>query len=452
MDPSPIKAAIRGLQHQSIAVCVAGELALTYYNVPRVCHDIEIYVPKTSVSEAARVLCSTGQFEPCELESFNNYTEYKRGLPRLRTTQGSPVQHVLILPASQLGLDPISKNLVEQPVGRDAFLSRHILDMLPAHAVPDIPLPRLAALLKGLARRYLDTEDDAAMIATEQLVDGMDLDQSWCSKNLDKTDREALGLITSLVDGKKSRMDDFNGNLITCFFTEIDFMIAASQRLNDAAIALHRVLSREGINFGIFGGFAVGVMGGVRESKDIDCLASSSKEQILHVLDKKEGFEAIPQTRQDYVAFLWSERPDRANAVLVEIFCEQFPGSQFSMHGITSTAWNIKGLVLGEGTSLFLDPFYLFKGKLRAAATRAKFHDSADLRTLAGAYEAIIKHRAQELNLEYVGLAIKRYLILERLFEKLGVDVKAAKLAAKNLDPNKLPAPAIGDVQKGLLL
>lgn len=97
-------------------------------------------------------------------------------------------------------------------------------------------------------------------------------------------------------------------------------------RLNDAAIALHRVLNEQHITFGIFGGYAIGALGGVRESKDIDCLASVSKEQILQLMDCKEGFQAVPQTRQDYVAFLWSDKADRSNAVLVEVFCERFPG------------------------------------------------------------------------------------------------------------------------------
>lgn len=97
-------------------------------------------------------------------------------------------------------------------------------------------------------------------------------------------------------------------------------------RLNDAAIALHRVLSRANIRFGIFGGYAIGVLGGSRESKDIDCIASISKQQIIAVLDGQAGFAAVPQSRQDYVAFLWSDVPERSNAVLVEIFCEQFSG------------------------------------------------------------------------------------------------------------------------------
>ena len=97
-------------------------------------------------------------------------------------------------------------------------------------------------------------------------------------------------------------------------------------RLNDAAIALHRVLSANLIKFGIFGGYAIATLGGPRESKDVDCLASVNKQQIISLLDGEAGFQAIPQSRQDYVAFLWSDKPNRDRAVLVEIFCESFPG------------------------------------------------------------------------------------------------------------------------------
>lgn len=124
-------------------------------------------------------------------------------------------------------------------------------------------------------------------------------------------------------------------------------------------------------------------------------------------------------------------------------------GAQFSMSHVPCNTVALQGLSLGQGSSRFLNPFYIFKGKLRAAATRAKFHDSADLRMLAGKYENIIKPRVGQLNLVYVGLALKRYVELGILFEKLGIDVKAAKEAVKNI--GQLPPPGPGDVQKGLL-
>ncbi|KAJ5951081.1 uncharacterized protein N7479_009494 [Penicillium vulpinum] len=239
-------------------------------------------------------------------------------------------------------------------------------------------------------------------------------------------------------------------------------------RLNDAAINLHRVLTQNNVHFGIFGGYAIGVLGGARESKDIDCLASISKPQVVALLNGKDGFTVIPQTRQDYVAFLWSDKPDHSNPVLVEIFCEQFSGNCFSryhstydvnyvlgsrhtMRGIQATVRTVNGQRLGSGLSCFLDPFYLFKGKLRAAATRAKFHDSADLRWLEGRHSTAIQARKTELSLQYIGLAMKRYPELEMLFRSLDVDLAGAQNLTRHLELSKLPAPAPGDVQHGLL-
>ncbi|EGX95925.1 hypothetical protein CCM_00579 [Cordyceps militaris CM01] len=223
------------------------------------------------------------------------------------------------------------------------------------------------------------------------------------------------------------------------------------ERLNDAAIALHGALSEHGVQFGIFGGYAVITLASIRITKDIDCLASVTKDQAIRLLDGKHGFAVIPQSRQDYVAFLWSNQPDRRRAVLVEIFCEQFPGAQYSMSALSLKRQVIHGAVLGQGTSNFLSAFQLFKGKLRAAATRNKFHDAADLRALESKYREEIKSQSQGLSLSYVGLAMKRYPELVYLFERLGVDVQRAKELAEDIDLAKLPPPEPGDVQRGLL-
>jgi hypothetical protein len=108
---------------------------------------------------------------------------------------------------------------------------------------------------------------------------------------------------------------------------DLQLSIMHKARLNDTAIALSRILDKQPIYFGFFGGYAINAYGGQRECKDIDCLADATKQQIINVLDGKEGFVKAPiQTSEDYVAFLWSEQPNRQNPVLVEIWCDQFPG------------------------------------------------------------------------------------------------------------------------------
>jgi len=97
-------------------------------------------------------------------------------------------------------------------------------------------------------------------------------------------------------------------------------------RLNDAAMMLSNLLEEASIKHGSFGGLAIGTLGGPRESKDIDCLAGTSKAAVIQLLHGKSGFQCVPQNRTDYVAFLWSDQADRGNAVLVEVFLEQFEG------------------------------------------------------------------------------------------------------------------------------
>ncbi|KAL2368937.1 hypothetical protein BDBG_06427 [Blastomyces gilchristii SLH14081] len=222
-------------------------------------------------------------------------------------------------------------------------------------------------------------------------------------------------------------------------------------RLNDAAIALHRVLSGQQVKFGIFGGYAVSTLGGPRESKDVDCIASVNKQQILNILDGKNGFVAVPQLRQDYVAFLWSDKPSRERAVLVEIFCEGFPGATFTMADVVPRAAQVTGETQGTGATMLLDPVYLFKGKLRAAATRGKFHDASDLRWLESNYLSRLQQNRGQLSLLYVGLALKRYPELQHCFTRIGVNIQAAIARAAAHDINHLPPPQPGDVQKGLL-
>jgi hypothetical protein len=76
---------------------------------------------------------------------------------------------------------------------------------------------------------------------------------------------------------------------------------------------------------------------------------------------------------------------------------------------------------VGIGYISPLDPVLIFKGKLRMAANRAKFHDSAGLRWPENSLQAICRQRKAELNLEYVGLAMKRYRELNTSLIPLGL-------------------------------
>lgn len=181
--------------------------------------DLEICVLKSSSLAAARLLCSTGLFNSCELDTdFNNYTEYKRDIPRVQTTYWCPPQTIVIFNAAFFGIDAIEDVLVPPIDGQTIHISKEI--QLNRDDIANLHLPRLAALLKGLARRYLDTRDDVAMIAVEQLVDGMNIDQVWVERQLKGSDAAILDLVMSQVRSKRSRIDYYTENKITCFISD----------------------------------------------------------------------------------------------------------------------------------------------------------------------------------------------------------------------------------------
>ena len=121
------------------------------------------------------------------------------------------------------------------------------------------------------------------------------------------------------------------------------------------------------------------------------------------------------------------------------------------MSSVHPATIQIAGQTQGPGTTALLDPVYLFKGKLRAAATREKFHDSADLRWLETYCRNHLEQNKDKFSPLYIGLALKRYPELEICFSRIGLNIQAAKAAAATHDPYHLEPPQIGDVQKGLL-
>ncbi|KAF2435245.1 hypothetical protein EJ08DRAFT_656863 [Tothia fuscella] len=219
-----LKIVLRILEHKGIISCLVGETALNYYNVPRVIHVFEICVSKHCVEKAQSLLCSTGLFELEELLDFDLYNEYKKGFPRLRSTGWtSPPCYIVLFSGEHFHMEPLSKTVVIQksPTANSAYEnSKQILDLVGVNDVRCLPMPRLSPLLQGLAQRYLDASDAVAMIAAEQLVDGMDVDECWAKKNLADARADVQDLITRLISGKYSRLDDFSENTVTCFLAD----------------------------------------------------------------------------------------------------------------------------------------------------------------------------------------------------------------------------------------
>ncbi|ATY65726.1 ser Thr phosphatase [Cordyceps militaris] len=181
---TPIEVVNRVLGGCGIAVCSVGELVLNYYNVPRAIYELEFCVSRGYLVLAAAKLCLSGNFEPCDPEpTINNYTEYKRGFPRLRTTfLPDRQQTIIIFTAHVYGLEPLAEKTltIRAP---DCHVSKE-MDGFNAEEMAAMTLPRLAPYLRGQAAKFLSTRDDVAMIAVEELIDGMDLDEGWVSDQL----------------------------------------------------------------------------------------------------------------------------------------------------------------------------------------------------------------------------------------------------------------------------
>ena len=163
-------------------------------------------------------------FEPSPLGEFNLFTEYKKGYPRLRATSWSSSHlGLVIFSDTSFGLRPLEESVVPNIKSLDsACYSKQILDVVASNDLNAIPMPCLGPYFSGLCRRYLDLGDDVAMIAAEQLVDGMNLDQNWVTKNIASAEQDVQELARQLIHGKASRLDDLSGNTITCFVANED--------------------------------------------------------------------------------------------------------------------------------------------------------------------------------------------------------------------------------------
>src|SRR5690242_20497635 len=106
-------------------------------------------------------------------------------------------------------------------------------------------------------------------------------------------------------------------------------------------------------------------------------------------------------------------------------------GAQYSMQNVRMVTQPVYGERRGCVYMYFLDPFFLFKEMLRAAAYRNKGHDELDLKHLVERHAGTIAAGASSLNYEIVGLALRRHFDLEGYLVRVGVDVRRATASAR---------------------
>ncbi|RMZ81346.1 hypothetical protein DV738_g2246, partial [Chaetothyriales sp. CBS 135597] len=240
--------------------------------------DIEICVPAGRFSQATQVFArhDTGlqKLRPPKTDLF---TQYKQHCPRFRDHSFADLD-IILLKDDDYGF-VLNHTALMTPVASSLY-SKEILNVLAAEDIADLPFPTLERLFSGICQRYKASGEAFFGIASEQLVDGMDIVEDDCRDCLAKASQEVREYAIQLARTKRDRIDYFSDNTITCY---------------PVSEARDKV-------------------------RDVDCIAKVDKEQLINILDGRSGFAFVNQTRQDHGAFLWSDTPDRKNAVVLEVF------------------------------------------------------------------------------------------------------------------------------------
>ena len=155
--------------------------------------------------------------ERVEHQRHTLYTEYQRHCSRYRYVT-NPILDVLLFPDEQFGLNLSEQTVVaESQHSETAQYSLHILTLLCVNDLLIMPIPALPALLRGICRIYKGTSDIMYAVAAEQLVDGMNIDASWCQRHFHSLANGELEFLMELIENRSARIEDFSTNLVTCF-------------------------------------------------------------------------------------------------------------------------------------------------------------------------------------------------------------------------------------------
>jgi hypothetical protein len=149
------------------------------------------------------------------------FTDYKKRFPRFASQEGPDMQ-LTLLPDEVYGFQSLENTIIpDDHQHSDSYYSKEILDVLSPDAIASLPFPSLGAFLGGLCSRYIQSRDVVYAMAAEQLVDGMDINTAWCHVHLEHLSPVEQQFASDLVAGKRSRMDDFSENKITCYVADI---------------------------------------------------------------------------------------------------------------------------------------------------------------------------------------------------------------------------------------
>ncbi|KAI9667134.1 MAG: hypothetical protein M1831_001311 [Alyxoria varia] len=226
MDSIHILELQRRLTSKGIGSCFVGELALNYYNVPRVIHDLEICVPAAKLNEAVSAVVNvqighSHKYVKCDWaeNEINTYVDYKVPFPRIRCINADPGFKLSIIPDEALHMNPLQDAIVKSHPSHAQY-SPELVDFFPdSRDLKDVNLPRLAPFLNGFLRKFVASGFSDYNLASwaELLVDGCDLDEAWCKKRLTEAGEEEKAFAMGRVRSKSGRLDYLHPDGPTCF-------------------------------------------------------------------------------------------------------------------------------------------------------------------------------------------------------------------------------------------
>ena len=137
-------------------------------------------------------------------------------MPRFRF-RASSTANLVLFPDESLAGEGLADNIVPQSLHQQhSEYSFELLDLIPEDRITSLPFPFLGPLLSSCSQRYTSSQDVIPAMAVDGLVDGMDLDESWCERNLINIEPKSLEFVLSRVRSRSSRIDYFSPNTITC--------------------------------------------------------------------------------------------------------------------------------------------------------------------------------------------------------------------------------------------
>ena len=156
------------------------------------------------------------KLEPPEADLF---TQYKRPCPRFKDHSFADID-VVLLEDNVYGF-ALNHTALTTPVSNPVY-SKEILNVLSATDIADLPFPKLHCLFSGVCQRYKASGEVFFGIASEQLVDGMDISEDACLSCLHEASTEAREHAVELARSKRDRIDYFSDNTVTCYVVSED--------------------------------------------------------------------------------------------------------------------------------------------------------------------------------------------------------------------------------------